>query len=201
MNRITGWVAVWGFGAGVVCAAMFWATPSNAGAPPENGPSDLKELTAKVESLQKEIRVLRSNLDGLMQKESYTREEIGYLEEIVAAAEEAHKKALTLNRIATSGGETEKEAAAELRLALAKARLARARGALDEFDQASEAAIGAAEREVQAYQAAFDAQTVTSDVLLGAKARRAEAKLQLVRLRRELVRERDAKASPPPQDC
>ena len=165
MKRTGKLSAVWGFGAGVVCAAIVAATASSAGAGGETESSGLKGLTAEVESLRKEVGTLRADVDYLLRQERYTPEEVGYLEEIVTASEATHKRVLELYNVAAPGGEAVREAPAAYRSALAKARLARARGRLEQFEQAYEAAVAAAGREVKAYQAAYKARTVPGDAV------------------------------------
>lgn len=85
-----------------------------------------------------------------------------------------------LNLLGVQGGESEKLAAADYRLANAKAELEQARGEPDRARVHRTQAVDATRKQLQAVEAAYQAQTTTFDRLLDAIDDLAEAELALV---------------------
>jgi beta-lactamase regulating signal transducer with metallopeptidase domain/multidrug resistance efflux pump len=116
-----------------------------------------------------------------------SQEEIGYLTELVQAREATYQRIKALYDVGGVGGEAENEAEGRHQLCVDRARLALAQGDTQECLRQYEAAVKAAEKQVECVQAAYDAGAATLDRLLSAQERRAETKLKLSQLKRRLA--------------
>jgi hypothetical protein len=110
-------------------------------------------------------------------------DEIQLLTELVTAYEGIWEGVRGRYKAGTAGGEAENEAAARQRLLRAKAQLALARGDRPSAAEHYRSAVQAAQQQVDAYRAAYDAGTATLEVLLESQARLIEVKMQLSRLK------------------
>jgi hypothetical protein len=118
--------------------------------------------------------------------ETYEAEEIAHLEELVKSAERVFGRVDALKRNAVRGGEFENWAQARRHLAVARARLALAKGDPKEGLRQRTMAVEAAKENIDALEAAYDAGTQTLDVVLTAQNDLADAKIQLSKLQRKL---------------
>lgn len=110
-------------------------------------------------------------------------QEIEILEELVEARTTLHTTVLRLQEHGVRGGEADREAIARYHLAVAKARLAAAKGDPAQCLKEQQAAVAAADRWVQIAQIKFENGTADSlEQLIAAQTQRAEAKLELRRL-------------------
>ena len=105
--------------------------------------------------------------------------EIEALEEWVESAESTHERVHARFMAGTHGGEAEQESLTRYQMCIAKARLASAKGDLGECEKWYKAAVDAAEKGVEAQQAAYDVGVVTLNSLLLRQQYRAEAKIKL----------------------
>jgi multidrug efflux pump subunit AcrA (membrane-fusion protein) len=103
------------------------------------------------------------------------------LMELVASLSMMQQRIKALSDARSRGGETQQLAEVECELAIAKARLASAKGDEDESRKQYETATKSAERLVQTQEAAYDTGTITLDRLLRGYRTRAETKAWLKR--------------------
>ena len=117
----------------------------------------------------------------------YSKEEMGYLEELLQAYTGNYGRVKALYEAGAPGGEAENEASSRHQLCLVRARLALAQGNVEECLRQYVAGVAAAEKQVISFQAAYDAGTATLDVLLKAQAQRAETKLKLSQIKKRFA--------------
>ena len=155
-------------------------------------PNKMEQLTRMVAELRKEVYSLHARLDAFEESTSYDNTDIKILEELVAVRAYMHNKIFALQRLGQQGGEADKEAQARYYLAISKARLAHAKGDIQERLKEQEAAVEATEKWVNAVEKVYESGRVTLDPLLEAQAQRADAKLQLNRIRKRIAHEQAA---------
>jgi len=149
-------------------------------------PSDSQEqLGTSIAALQADVADLRAEVDGLTEFGKRSAEEIAILEELVLAREEMYRRTHAMYEAETRGGSAEDEAAAGYYWCVAKSRLTAAKGDIEASLNHLQEAAAFAEKEVKATTARYETGTAQLETVVQAQAHRADAKLELARLRRE----------------
>jgi hypothetical protein len=152
-----------------------------------------EHLAATVAGLAKEVRTLRTRLSAIEGATTFDDNDIKILEDLVAARAKLHKHVSDLQKARVRGGEADREAQARYYLAIAKARLALAKGDSEGRHTELEAAVAAAKTWVEAAEATLGFGTVTTELLIEAQSHYAEARLQLNRIERQRAAEQEEK--------
>ena len=172
-----------------ILSLLVVAAAASHGAADRQGPGAADEsLLRTVSELQKEVRSLRAEMNELLEEAKYDRNEIKFLEQLAQAAEATHGRVRALFEAGRRGGEAGSEAAARYHMHVAKARLAEAKGDWDECRKQHEAAVAAADQQLEAAEAAYEYDKVELGAVFAAQVQRAEANLRLSKIQKKIAR-------------
>jgi serine/threonine protein kinase len=146
----------------------------------------LAQAKAK-EAIDAKTREAVARVDALLPDEKFSKEDMGYLEDQVRAAEASFQQIDAMFRVGAKGGEAANWAEAKVRLHSARARVAWAGADLRQCQREYDAAIAAGNQRVDSIRAAYEYGSATSAELVNAEAYCSEARLCASKVKRRIA--------------